>query len=222
MDDTFDAYDRTRARMTDLFSTATAPESARHVPACPEWSVHDLAAHVVGVPAALGAGRMPAGDIDAWLQELVAERHDQEVVAMMSEWSTLDGVLAPMLQGPGGMLFGDLAVHEHDLRGALRRPDHTALEVDVMMPRTLAGFETPLQAAGLGAIEVAYGGRSWKSHDADPGWTLLVDPWEAVRAVNSRRTAAEVLELPCTGDPRPYVAVLDAHLPLPVASLDER
>ncbi len=91
-----------------------------------------------------------------------------------------------------------------------------------MMPRTLAGFATPLQTVGLGAIEVAHAGRSWKSHDAEPGWTLLVDPWEAVRAVNSRRTAAEVLALPCTGDPRPYVEVLDAHLPLPVESLGER
>jgi len=221
MDETFAAYGRTRARMTELFSAATPTELARCVPACPDWSVHDLAAHVVGIPAALGAGRMPDGDLDGWLQELVAKRRDREVDAMMSEWSTLDTVIAPMLQGPGGVLFGDLAVHEHDLRGALARPDHTALEVEVMMPRTLAGFATPLQTAGLGAIEVAHAGRSWKSHDAEPGWTLLVDPWEAVRAVNSRRTAAEVLALPCTGDPRPYVEVLDAHLPLPLESLGE-
>ena len=87
--------------------------------------MHDLAAHVVGIPAALGAGRMPDGDLDGWLQELVAERRDREVDAMLSEWSTLDAVIAPMLQGPGGVLFGDLAVHEHDLRGALERAPTT-------------------------------------------------------------------------------------------------
>ena len=33
-----------------------------------------------------------------------------------------------------------------------------------------------LQHAGLGAIVVEHDGRSWRSHDADAGWTLHVRP----------------------------------------------
>ena len=101
----------------------------------------------------------------------------------------MDSAISAILNGPGGVLFGDLAVHEHDLRGAVDAPDHGALEVEVMLPRTLAAFAKPLRHAGLGAIEVRHDDRIWRSHDGAPGWTLDVTPWEAVRAVNSRRTA---------------------------------
>ena len=84
----------------------------------------------------------------------------------------MDGAIAAILSGPGGVLFGDLAVHEHDLRGVVDVPDHGALEVDVMLPRTLAGFAKPLRQAGLGAIAVRHDDRIWRSHDSEPGWTL--------------------------------------------------
>jgi hypothetical protein len=107
------------------------------------------------------------------------------------------------------------------LRGAVDVPDHGALEVDVMLPRTLAGFAKPLRRAGLGSIAVRHDDRIWRSHDSEPDWTLEVTPWEATRAVNSRRTADELRELPHRGDVEPYLAILDAHLPLPAATLKE-
>ena len=61
----------------------------------------------------------------------------------------MDGPIAAILSGPGGVLFGDLAVHEHDLRSAVGSADHGALEVEVMLPRTLAGLAKPLRQAGL-------------------------------------------------------------------------
>ena len=53
------------------------------------------------------------------------------------------------------------------------------------------------------------------------GWTLLVDPWEAVRALGSRRTVEELRALPAEGDCEPYLKILDEHLPLPTRSLGE-
>ena len=100
-------------------------------------------------------------------------------------------------------------------------PDHGALEVEVVLPLTLEGLAGPLRDAGLGAIEVVDGTSSWRSHDAEASWTLETTAWEAVRAVNSRRTADELRALPHRGDPEPYLAVLDAHLPLPLSSLGE-
>jgi len=87
---------------------ATPDALARSVPACPAWSVHDLAAHLVGIPAALSAGRLPNGDVNAWLQEIVDERQDDEIGALVDEWRTLDAVIPSMLQGPGGLMFADL------------------------------------------------------------------------------------------------------------------
>ena len=221
MSDLLEPYLQTRGRMCAVLADASADDLARTVPACPAWSAKDLVAHVVSMPAALGSGRMPDGDIGEWLQRLVEERRGQDAETLVTEWLALDDAIAVLLGGTAGLLYPDLAVHEHDLRGALGRPDHAALTVDTMMPRTLAAFANPLRDAGLGAIEVRNGGRTWTSHDADPGWVLLVDPWEAVRALNSRRTVDELLALPGEGDARPYVPVLDAHLPLPTRSLGE-
>jgi hypothetical protein len=214
------AYVRTRERMIALVSAADA-DLTRTVPACPQWSAKDLIGHVVAMPAALGSGRVPQGPVADWLAELVTERAGQPVEELTAEWRDLDRVLPGLLEGSAALLFGDLAVHEHDLRGALGRPDHAALETDEMLPRTLAAFSRPLREAGLGALEVRGPDGCWRSHDAEVGWSLHVDAWEGVRAVNSRRTADELLALPGEGDAPAYLPVLDAHLPLPTTSLGE-
>jgi hypothetical protein len=217
----FPAYARTRDRVIELLAAAPDDELARVVPACPAWTVHDLLAHVVSIPAALSCGRRPTGQIGDWLTELVAERTEQPARSLQDEWQTLDKELEALLSGPSGLLFADLAVHEHDFRGALGRPDHAALEVEQMLPRTIAAFKGPLQEAGLAPIEVRTGDRVWRSHDGEAGWTLVVDPWTAVRALNSRRTADELYALPSDGDASGYLPILDAHLPLPAKSLGE-
>ena len=221
MQDTFDAYAQVRARFEELIRAADPDDLVRVVPACPEWRVRDLLAHVVSMPAAIGAGRAPRGEINGWLAELIAERNEQPVDVLLDEWNELDDVLRALLSGPAGLLFPDLAVHEHDLRGALGRPDHKALPVDELMPRTMAAFRHPLRDAGLGAIEVRSGASSWRTSDDPVGWTLLVDPWEAVRALGSRRTVEELRALPSEGDCEPYIEILDEHLPLPIQSLGE-
>ena len=221
MDDLFEPYQRTRSRVSALLVDAT-PDALEHtVPACPAWSVHDLAAHLVGVPATLAAGNYPDGDINAWLQGIVDERREVDVDDLVQEWTTLDAVIAPMLQSTGALLFTDVAIHEHDLRGALGDSDHGALEVDAVMACALPSFASPLQDAGLGAIVVEHDGRTWRSHDADAGWTLHVTPWEATRALGSRRTVAELRALPSDGGGDAYFAVIAGHLPLPEQSLGE-
>jgi hypothetical protein len=78
-----------------------------------------------------------------------------------------------------------------------------------------------LRDTGLGAIEVRDTDRVWTSGDGPIGWTIEVSAWEAVRALNSRRTADELRSLPGTGSAELFISVLDGHLPLPSASLGE-
>jgi hypothetical protein len=219
--DLIEPYRRTRARVCTLFLDADDGQLAGTVPACPDWSVRDLAAHLEGVPATLAAGNFPSGDVGAWLQGIVDERRDVAIDDLVQQWHELDDSIEPMLDGMGALMFTDLAVHEHDLRGALGEPDHDALEVDAIMACSLPSFAQPLQDAGLGAIVIEHDGRGWRSHDAAAGWTLFVDPWEGVRAINSRRTADELRALPSDGGGDDYCAVIAAHLPLPEQSLAE-
>ena len=214
------AYENTRTRVAAVAATLGPDDETRVVPACPDWSVHDLLAHVAGLPTELAAGRYPTGDLDAWIQEVVGERRDVPTAQLLAEWDACGDALEPVLGG--GLLLVDVLVHEHDLRGALGVPGaRDAAEIEFALPFMFDALAEQLRNAPAGSIAVRDADTTWQSDDREPGWTLLVSPWEATRALASRRTAEELRALPAEGDVEPYLSVLDAHLPLPKVSLRE-
>jgi hypothetical protein len=218
--DLLDAYRAVRDRMCTIALDLDADGLATTVPSCPEWTVHDLLAHNVAIPAAIAVGDLPAGDQQAWLDGLLAARRGRPVPELVAEWAQLDEVVAGVLSATA-VLLDDLATHEHDLRAAVDRPDHAALEADLVLPAALDALSAGLLDRGLGAVVVESPQGSWASHDAEPGWTIRASAWEAFRAVGSRRTADELLALPGAGGGAAYVEVVGAHLPLPRTSLRE-
>lgn len=215
-----DAYRAVRDRMCAIALDLDADGLATTVPSCPEWTVHDLLVHNLALPAAIGAGDLPDGDLQAWLDSLLEKRRGQPVAELVAEWGTLDEVVGGVLSATP-VLLDDLATHEHDLRAAVGRPDHAALEADLVLPAALHTLLDGLVAADVGAIVIEAPEGTWVSHDAEPGWTIRTSAWEAFRAVGSRRTADELRLLPAAGDVEAFIPLLDAHLPLPRTSLRE-
>lgn len=222
MTELFDIYGDIRTRMLEVARAADPDAMRTVVPACPDWTALQLVAHCVSMPAAIGAGDLPTGDLDSWIDTILAARAGRSLDELADEWSSADDTIAAMVGGGGAVLLDDLAVHEHDLRGALGVPDHSALDADVFVPRSLQSCIAQLEERGLGAIEVRHDGRVWRSHDADAGWVLDVSPWEAVRVIYSRRTADELRSLGGSDDIEAYISLLGDHLPLPTTSLGER
>lgn len=221
MADTFTVYCDIRGRMVDLARSSDEGALAATVPSCPDWNVRQLLTHCVSMPAAIGAGDMPGGDLQAWIDRVLAERDGRSLDELVDEWTAADPVIEAMVGGAGGVLLDDLMIHEHDLRAALDRPDHAALEADLFVERSLRSFAPALASRGLGAIEVRADGRTWRSHDAPTGWTIETTPWEAVRIMASRRTADEIRSVGGSDDLDAYIALVDDHLPLPATSLGE-
>lgn len=220
-DDLLDAYRAVRERMSAIATDLSPVELAITVPSCPEWTVHHLVAHNVAIPAAIASGRLPTdGDLQGWLDGLVAERSDQPIDELVAEWATLDEVVGGVLSSTA-VLLDDVATHEHDLRAAVARPDHGALEADQVVPAALLTLHDGLVAAELGSILIDAPEGTWRSHEAEPGWTIQASAWEAFRAIGSRRTADELRALPADGGVEAFIPVLDAHLPLPRTSLRE-
>ena len=221
MTELFPAYDATRTRMIEL-ARAAGPEALNAtVPACPDWTTLQLITHCVSMPAALGAGDFPTGDLNEWINKILTDRSGASLDELAVEWIGANETINGMVSGGGAVLFDDLVVHEHDLRAALGVPDHSALDAAISVPRSLDSCVAALETAGLGSIEVRSGSDTWRSHDAEPGWVLEVSPWEAVRVLYSRRTADELRALGGSENIEAYIALLDAHLPLPVVSLNE-
>jgi len=222
MTELFTAYDSTRARMLELARAAGPDALTATVPACPDWTALQLLTHCVSMPAALGAGDFPTGDLNEWIDKILNDRSNSSLEELATEWVGANETINGMVSGGGAVLFDDLVVHEHDLRAALGTPDHSALDAAISVPRSLESCVAALEEAGLGSIEVRSAEGTWRSHDAEPGWVLEVSPWEAVRVLYSRRTADELRALGGSDNIEAYIALLDAHLPLPTSSLGER
>jgi hypothetical protein len=217
-----DGYHATRQRVTELVQSLHPDVLHLRVPACPDWNVHQLVAHLCGIPEALSLGNAPTGAVQPWLDSLVAERESVPVAELLERWEACAPAASGIIDGGGHQLFVDLVTHEHDLRGALEAPGaRGTAEVRACVQLSLDLLAPAIADAGLGALVVDSGEVRWASQFARPGFTLRVDPWEAVRTLQSRRTADEVRALPHSGDAEPYLEVLAGHLPLPAASLGE-
>ena len=222
--DVFAAYEATRDRIISVALDASDGELGARVPSCPEWTAHDLVAHCAGIPTALTTGAGPTGDIQAWLDGIVTARREVPVATLTEQWRGCGEAVRPIVEGSGGMLVVDVLTHEHDLRGALGRPgdrDAPELRAGLQLFADLLAGHVATEGLAPFAVECP-DGTTARSGDGEPGWTLLVDPWEATRVLGSRRTAAEVLAAPARGDAQRYLAVLEGHLPLPEESLGER
>lgn len=181
------------------------------VPACPEWTVKELLAHVTGVIADILDGRLDGVATDPWTDAQVAARRDTPMPAILTEWAEKAPTVEPMIDdfGPSGrQLVFDAVTHEHDLRGALDQPG--AMDSDAVA--IAAGFVVPglmgaVAAAGSPVLEVSTpDGSRWVSGEGEPAARLRATSFELMRAISGRRTAEQIRALDWEGDAGPYVA----------------
>jgi uncharacterized protein (TIGR03083 family) len=214
------------------------------VPACPSWTVRDVLAHVTGVAADAVRGRYFAGAADAWRDERLAAardawtatqvtaRRDRPVGALVAEWAGWAATLEPMLAGavplPAGSPawlrsapLADLAVHLHDVRGALGLPgDRDAQATGLGMRIYARWLGQRLDERGRPALRLRAGGRDWVEGAGPPAAVLEAAPFELFRALSGRRSAGQVRALAWDGDPEPYLDVLSPY-PMPPSPLLE-
>ena len=71
----------------------------KRVPACPEWTIKELVAHLTGVAAdSLAANVEDLGKPD-WTQSQVDSRKDREIGAILEEWKGIAAQVGPALDG---------------------------------------------------------------------------------------------------------------------------
>ncbi|WP_148570960.1 FAD-dependent monooxygenase [Nocardioides caldifontis] len=233
------AYEDGVRRVLDLLDSADPAVMGSRVPACPEWTVHDLVAHLVGGAADARRGAYFAEALDApddpaaaarreeWTAGHVATRRALTTDALLAELQRHgDALVCALRRGDPeacdvpewlvGAPVADLAVHLDDLRDALGAPPEDA-------PVTRAGFAlyrawlgARVAGHGLAPLRLVAGGREWLlGGEGAPGATLHGDPQPLFRAITGRRTLEEITAMRWTGDGEPYLRVLS---PYPFAS----
>ncbi len=182
-------YREARQRVIGLTMGLSADELARAVPACPEWTVHQLIAHLSGVASDLVSGRTEGAPSDEWTARHVAERADVPVDDLLEQWNSFGDKIAEMPRIPFQLAL-DTITHEADLRAALHRervPDAVWQPTLVWItPRRLpeVAVKTELGTIGDGPI------------------TLEVDAYELWRAFFGRRSRRQ-MESWAWSDPSP-------------------
>ncbi len=198
-----EAYAGTRQRIGALVAGLDGEGEATVVPTCPDWTVHDVVAHVAGVVDDALNGRLDGVATDPWTAAQVEARRGVPVAAIVEEWHTnapaFEGLL-DAIGDPGRQAVLDVLTHEHDLRlalGALGGRDADGVRV---------GFDF------LGRMFVAAAGAT--GHDVRVTTTegddygaagapvvLHGSRFELMRAMTGRRSEDQLRALAWTGEP---------------------
>jgi uncharacterized protein (TIGR03083 family) len=183
------AYRASRLRVAALIDDSVA---ARPVPATPEWSAHDVVAHLTGVLNDVAAGNLEGAATDPWTAAQVELGREKPISQMLDEWAAAASGFETFLSSPAGTNASaavmDVSCHETDLRAALGLAPALTDEMLTWAAESMReGFDAQVAAAGLPLV------------------TIDVSDFEMFRARLGRRTREEVSAYGWSADPAPYL-----------------
>jgi uncharacterized protein (TIGR03083 family) len=203
-------YRLQRETLSELFAGLGTDQLATAVPGCPQWTVRDALAHLVGVPVDVMAGTVEGSGSPPWTQAQVDAREGRSVGELLDEW---EGI-APAFEGAlddlgvlGWILVMDVTMHGDDVHEALGQPLGDSETHDLVLERLIG--QARKRAPEQGSLTLWAGGRSWTLGEGGPEASLRVmDTGELGRVVGGRRSDDAVRALDWTGDPEPWIPVL--------------
>lgn len=205
-----------RERIGAVLRAAGEEKDRVVVPACPDWTVAQLIAHLAGTTVALVGGSFPKGDPQPWVDAHVEARADRSAIENWEEWDQVGPAFEQMLRAKPaifGSLLYDAIIHEDDLNGALDRPsprDETAVRYG--LERVAEHIGRDARRHGIGTMVATIGGQIYRLGDGEPEVSITIeDPWEGLRSLGSRRSAAQLHAIEFPGVWR---SVLPSDLPL--------
>lgn len=214
-----DNYIGAHDRIVDLVGALGDDRVQTMVPATPEWSVHDLVAHLVSIPSELASGKLTGIPTPEQTQAQVEQRRGRGIPALLEEW---EQGFAPIVEATrAGLIPAPLAVdaitHEQDLRGALGAPpvpDRDAVTWAALGFSLGLGFR--LKEAGVAPLRLrdpdsdfdVVAGRS------EPAATVTAPVFELFRALAGRRSTAQVAAFDWEGDSASYLDAFCVFGPL--------
>ena len=176
-----DAYTELRARVTELMQSLSLAQAQAVVPHCPQWTVKDCLAHMVGVPEDVINGQMDGVATEAWTDRQVQRHTNDSVDDLLAVWETNAPVFAKILpnipQPVLSQFMFDQTTHEHDIRKAVGQP---------------GARDTLAVAVAEGFI------RNSLAQQSDPAIAQLADHkltgFEFLRSLSGRRSRSQILQ----------------------------
>jgi uncharacterized protein (TIGR03083 family) len=221
-----EAYSATRRSVIELVSDLPEEQAALRVPACPDWRVRDVVAHLTGIAVDATKGELEGVGSPEWTQRQVDERADRTLSEVVAEWEAvgaqIDGSLEYFPKAAASLFVGDTVTHEHDVRLPLGRPgERSSPAVELALDGYVRWFGRRLKERGLPAVRILAGGREWTAGEGEPGAVVEApSTFELLRALTGRRTNDEIAAFRWTGEREQFVEVFSMY-GVPSAPLGE-
>lgn len=213
-----EAYRAMRHRVLAIADALEPSQAAQTVPCCPDWTVHDLLAHMAGVPADILSGNLAGVTTDPWTQAQVDARRDWLLADIVTELAEKGAVVDELLATAGSSFpsnfFLDAWTHEWDLRQALHLPAVPDLAMlEGPLEYLLASGSVRLDEAMQQPVELTLsdvGPQQLGSHDSGDTAPLALETtrFEFARLSMGRRSLDQIRSLPWSRDPGPVAETL--------------
>ncbi len=205
-------YGQTQARVVALVTELDGRQVEALVPACPDWRVRDVVAHLTAVSEDVLEGRLTGPPSDEQTAAQVARFRDRPLSEVLARWDELGPQFGQAIDGfdvwPAVL---DVATHEHDIRGAVGEPGARDSEVVRLgADRLLTWMQPPV------ALRVVV---EDETYDLGPAGqepiVLRTGRFEALRWRMGRRSRLQLAGLDWAGDPSPVLGHLVVFGPSP-------
>lgn len=189
-----ECYRHVRDNVTELLSGAGPAEEKLVVPACPEWTLWEMLAHLVCVATA-AIGKLSGG-----LSAASSSSRGMDIPSLLARWHELgaevDALLADAHGRPGNILVMDAFTHELDIRYAIGAELPAAHPAFVPSFTVLAnGFGAAVSDHGLPALRLSTGGTQWTVGDGEPEATVTATRYDLYRSLAGRRSHHQITAL---------------------------
>jgi len=185
-----ESYRQVRENVIELLST-TRLVADPLVPACPEWTLRGLVAHLVGV-ATMAIGRLSGAPSTE-----AASSENMGVPELLAAWERLgaeaDLLLASRGSRAGNILIMDAFTHELDIRyaiGAEPPSEHPAFPCAFEVLAT--GFATAVIDHKLPALRLSTESTQWTVGVGEPVATVTACHQDLYRSLAGRRSHPQI------------------------------
>jgi uncharacterized protein (TIGR03083 family) len=206
-----DFYRQARRRITHTVLSLDPSEYWCTLPAAPDWTIHDVIAHLRGIVEDGIAGNMVGAPGDAWTAAQVERGSDADTQVLLEDWDTDAPFMEAALTASGGsgMMASavfDIHTHELDILGAIGRPLSLPDEAGRWLTVGVAeGLVAGVVERGLPALRVVTV-EGDEIGPADAATVLRTSRVELFRSRLGRRSRDQVAAYDWGGaDPTPYL-----------------
>lgn len=209
----YQLYVDSARRVADLVAPLDAAALRTRTPACPDWTVRDVLAHLAGAAASFGTPSFAGVGTDPWTAEHIESRRDASAADLVAERRACATKLeqVPAEDRVWLPVVHDALTHEADIRGAIGAPGLPADALAAAFP--LIEAVLPMRLGQLGTVTLELDGQPRAFGEGTPALTVRTSLFEFWRGAFGRRSDRQMRSWVIDGDAAAFASTLPVFGP---------